>query len=123
MKKWVKAEIAAAALGALFIAGAIGWAAGASSDGVRTQYAAESAAIMTGADGEDSDELAPGEVININTAGQAELEKLPGIGAELAKRIIEYRQANGAFVLPEDIMNVEGIGQAKYDAVKGSITT
>lgn len=122
MKKSVKAEIAAAALGALFIAGAAGWAAGSSSDGVRVQVPAESAAIMTGADAGNSDSLAPGETVNINAADAGTLQKLPGIGPELAQRIVEYRAAHGPFAAPEDIMNVEGIGQGKYEAMKGSIT-
>ena len=53
----------------------------------------------------------------------AELEKLPGIGEKLAGSIIEYRTANGPFKTADGLMNVPGIGQAKFDAVKGSIKT
>ena len=122
MKKLEKGEIIAAALGALFIAGALFWAAGASRGGVTAEKAALSAAVLAGAGTETSDELSPGEVVDINTADEAELEKLPGVGAVLAGRIIAYRQANGPFGAIEDIMKVDGVGQGKFDAVKDCIT-
>lgn len=59
--------------------------------------------------------------ININSAKQSELEELPGIGAVLAKRIIEYREQNGKFRLLEDIMKVSGIGTKKYENIKDLI--
>ena len=48
--------------------------------------------------------------VNINTAGVAELESLPGIGPAKAEAIIKYREANGKFKKAEDIVNVKGIG-------------
>lgn len=65
---------------------------------------------------------APAGVVNINTAGAEELEKLPGIGPSLALRIIQYREANGPFATPEDIKNVSGIGEKKYDQLKDFIS-
>lgn len=62
------------------------------------------------------------ELININTASQAELETLPGIGATTAQRIIEYREQNGPFVSTEDIINVAGIGSGTYERIKDLIT-
>jgi competence protein ComEA len=59
--------------------------------------------------------------ININTATKEELETLDGIGASLALRIIEYREKNGKFKNMEDIKNVTGIGDSKYDAIKDNI--
>lgn len=50
-------------------------------------------------------------LININTADQAELESLPGIGPALAQRIIEYREVNGPFSAVADLVNVSGIGE------------
>ena len=60
-------------------------------------------------------------LININTCTQTELETLEGIGPSTAKKIIEYRNENGAFKTIEDIKNVSGIGEAKYNLIKDSI--
>ena len=60
-------------------------------------------------------------MVNINKATQAELENLPGIGPAIATRIIEYRKENGKFSSIDDIKNVKGIGDAKYDKIKDSI--
>lgn len=56
--------------------------------------------------------------VNINTATQSELENLPGIGESIASRIIEYRQQNGKFSKIEDLQNVKGIGDAKFNNMK-----
>lgn len=60
--------------------------------------------------------------LNINEATEEELTQLPGIGEELARRIVEYRVQNHAFQTVEDIMKVSGIGQGKFDALKDRIT-
>ena len=61
------------------------------------------------------------EIININTADAKELEKLPGVGRVIAKRIVEYRRENGYFNDKKDIMNVRGIGEKKYKLIKDLI--
>ncbi len=61
--------------------------------------------------------------ININTADLYTLMSLPGIGETYAQRIIDYRQANGPFADITDIMNVTGIGEKRFDAIKDFITT
>ncbi|MDD2401982.1 MAG: helix-hairpin-helix domain-containing protein [Clostridia bacterium] len=60
--------------------------------------------------------------ININTADQALLISLPGIGPAIAKRIIEYREIKGVFYDIQDITNVSGIGTATFDKLKDKIT-
>lgn len=62
------------------------------------------------------------KIVNINFAGKNELELLPGIGPELAQRIIDYRKNTGSFKKKEDLKNVTGIGEKKYEAVKDLIT-
>ncbi len=60
--------------------------------------------------------------IDLNTATQAELENLPGIGPATAIKIIDYRTTNGLFRSPEDLQKVSGIGPATYDRLKDLIT-
>lgn len=62
------------------------------------------------------------ELVNINTASQAELESLPGIGPTTAQKIIQYREQNGPFVNTQDIINVSGIGPGTYERIKNLIT-
>ena len=61
------------------------------------------------------------EMVNINTADVEGLKKLKGRGPAMAQRIIDYREANGSFQAPEDIMQVKGIGKAKYAKLKEQI--
>lgn len=60
--------------------------------------------------------------VNINTATQAELETLQGIGPAKAKAVIEYRKKNGAFKSPNDLEKVNGIGPAIMKRVRKDIT-
>jgi competence protein ComEA len=60
--------------------------------------------------------------LDLNTASQAQLERLPGIGPELAGRIIAYRQSVGRFVAKEQIVDVEGIGEKRYADLEQLIT-
>ena len=62
------------------------------------------------------------EKININKANQEELETLSGIGPSIANKIIQYRKDNGNFKSIDDIKNVSGIGENKYNEIKNSIT-
>jgi competence protein ComEA len=52
--------------------------------------------------------------VDVNHAGAEELAKLPGVGEQVAKRIIAYREANGPFEKTEEIMNVRGIGEKTF---------
>ena len=56
--------------------------------------------------------------VNINTATQTELETLPGIGPSLALKIINYRKENGKFSSIDELKNVSGIGNSKYEEIK-----
>lgn len=60
-------------------------------------------------------------IVNINTATQTELETLPGIGPSLALKIINYRNENGKFKNIEDLKNVSGIGESKFENIKNFI--
>lgn len=61
------------------------------------------------------------EKININTAMENELKEIPGVGESTAKKIIEYRKSNGKFKEIEDIKNVSGIGDSKFENMREKI--
>jgi competence protein ComEA len=60
--------------------------------------------------------------VNINTAPQAELETLQGIGPAKAKAIIDYRKKKGPFKTPGDLEKVKGIGPATIKRLRPEIT-
>jgi len=55
--------------------------------------------------------------LDLNTADEAELTLLPGVGATLAKRLIDYRTEHGPFQRNEDIINIRGIGPKKTEKI------
>lgn len=60
--------------------------------------------------------------ISINDADKESLMALPGIGDVLAQRILDYRDENGAFSAPEELLNVEGIGKKRLEEILDLIT-
>ncbi len=81
----------------------------------------ETEIIDDGADGiVENTENADG-TININKADSEELQSLNGIGETLSKNIVDYRNKNGKFSKIEDLMNVPGIGESKFNNIKENI--
>ena len=75
--------------------------------------------------GEEWQEIAPLSTagkININTASSEVLQRLPNIGEVKAQAILDYREKNGRFEAPEDILQVTGIGPATFDAIHDLIS-
>lgn len=69
--------------------------------------------------------LAPAQsegLVDLNTAGEEELQRLPGIGPGLARRIIDDREANGPFKEPGELTRVFGIGESRYQKLQDLIT-
>jgi competence protein ComEA len=60
--------------------------------------------------------------INLNSATEADLDQLPGIGPAYARRIIEYRQAHGRFRRIEELKNIKGIGEKRFEDIRYLIT-
>jgi len=60
--------------------------------------------------------------VNLNKATVEELTQLKGIGTKYAERIVEFREKNGPFKKPEDILQIQGIGQNTLDKNKDRIT-
>jgi comEA protein len=71
--------------------------------------------------GDEKATQALGGRLNINTASEGELQSLPGIGPQLAERIVSYRQAHGPFPCAHDITRVRGIGEKTYQRIRDSI--
>ncbi|MBQ2917001.1 MAG: helix-hairpin-helix domain-containing protein [Clostridia bacterium] len=70
---------------------------------------------------DEENSVSKNQKVNINTASQTELETLSGIGPSTALKIINYRNENGDFKKIEDIKNVPGIGESKFESLKESI--
>ena len=87
---------------------------------VKTEISAPAEELLIPAQGGEAADAVG--LININTAGEDTLTHLPGIGPELARRIILWRSQHGPFDAPEDIMQVSGIGERTYEAMAGLIT-
>ena len=60
--------------------------------------------------------------VNLNTATVADLQELPGVGAKVAARIVEYRQKQGPFKRIEELMNIQGIGEKSFLKLRPQIT-
>ena len=61
-------------------------------------------------------------LISLNQASSSQLEDLPGVGPALAGRMVDWRTANGGFKSKEDLLNVAGIGDKLFAAVKDLVT-
>jgi competence protein ComEA len=61
---------------------------------------------------------ASSEKINLNSASAEQLQSLPGIGPATAKNILDYRAKVGKFNKIEEIINVKGIGEKKFQKIK-----
>lgn len=69
------------------------------------------------------DRAAPNnKIISLNNANENQLDTLPGIGASTAKQIIGYRNQNGAFKQIEELKNVPGIGESKFEKLRKLIS-
>jgi len=62
------------------------------------------------------------EKVNLNTATVEQLQTLPGIGPAMAKRVLEYRTKVGKFTKIEEILNVKGIGEKRFQQMKDRLS-
>lgn len=74
--------------------------------------------------GSGSDTIATetGGKVNINKGSQQDLETIPGVGPQTAKRILEYKKTNGSFKTIEDLLAISGIGEKTFEKMKPYIT-
>lgn len=95
----------AAVLSGLFV-----WRNGASGLRIRTEKTVETT------------EAVPRGKLDLNEATAEDLEALPGLGPVLAERILDYRQEIGSFRSVEELLQVEGIGQARLEGLRDYVT-
>ena len=92
------------------------------SPAVPTEYHSSAAELTVTPESRTIPSEAKTEKININNASREELATLPGIGTELAGRIVEYRETYGDFICIDEIIKVRGIGKEKLAAIQDLIT-
>src|SRR5665647_3831924 len=106
--------------------GAVADPPAADADPLAAELAAAGGAASSAASGSASaaggSATAPVAPVNINTASLEELDTLDGVGPATAQKIIDSRLASAPFKVVDDIKNVSGIGDAKFAAMKDSIT-
>ena len=68
-------------------------------------------------------DFTPDDPVDLNAAGLSELMALPGLGRVRAQAILDYREANGPFTYPEDVIGVPGIGMIIYEGISDYVTT
>ncbi len=71
----------------------------------------------------DANAEPPVSDVDLNTADESELETLPGIGPSLASRIVTFREVNGPFASPDDLLDVSGMTEARLNAIQPYVTT
>lgn len=85
-------------------------------------YVTTSSGVSGSEKSEEKNSNTQNKKVNINTATQTELETLPGIGPSIAMKIISHRNEKGKFSKTEDIKEVSGIGDSKYNKIKDLIS-
>lgn len=101
--------------------GAPGSASGGSTSGAPGSGSSAPGSATGGAASGAAEGSSPGARISLASATQAQLEQLDGIGPALAQRIIQYREQHGGFRSIDELQQVSGIGEKRFEALKNSI--
>lgn len=79
-------------------------------------------AVSGTAEGSGPDTTAPVLVVDLNTADQAQLEQLPGVGPVTASAILRWRAENGRFSSAEELLEISGIGPRTLEKLRPHLT-
>jgi len=63
-----------------------------------------------------------GDAVNVNSASAKELQKVDGIGAKTAAKIVAYREEHGAFKNVDELLKIKGIGKKKLEKAGDELT-
>ena len=88
----------------------------------RVGEATPAGAASAGGSGSGGGSADPSGLVNLNSATQAELEALPGIGPSLAGSIIAERERRGGFRSVNELRDVRGIGEKRFADLKDKVT-
>ena len=89
---------------------------------VATGLAVVMAALLAAAPAVAAAKAAPTEKVDLNAATVEQLTTLPGVGAKLAARIVEYREKVGRFRSADELLNVKGIGEKNFQKLEQWLT-
>lgn len=87
--------------------------------GASAAYAAEAKSSGKSSAAASADAAAP---VDLNSASADQLVAVPGIGESLARRIVEFREKNGAFQSVDDLLKVQGIGEKSLQKLRPHLT-
>ncbi|MBU3759685.1 MAG: helix-hairpin-helix domain-containing protein [Candidatus Omnitrophica bacterium] len=71
--------------------------------------------------GEIQVDVEPAVLLDINTADALQLEALKGVGPSLAERIIAFREQRGGFQSIDELRQVKGVGEVKFEKIKNQV--
>ena len=87
-----------------------------------TDSAGPGEGVSTGGVGPESADAPGSSLVNLNTADEATLDSLPGVGPVMAQNILAWRDANGTFTSIEQLQEISGIGPSRYAQISPLVT-
>ena len=122
-KKISPLEGAVLTLTLLFVLGTLLWfRVSQPAEGLTFVETSETGRVVSAPDRPEAPGMLEGEVLDLNTASQGDLIRLPGIGEKKAAAILAWREENGPFQTVEDLLSVDGIGEKTLSNIRPYVT-